>query len=183
MEELTIKPIVVEGFLTVGSCNEKKVYLKIRKNEIWGIVSANNDIKDLIVDRYKKGELVRNSSKLRCIEDDIVNIGLNALENLKKQYPNCSEDTLSGMLAMINLNNQNIATMTEFEKKKLKIVDAFLSNEDILVLQNLYNNVNSSEKEELDAYLEEFSLCRTMIITAVDDYNIIEICDKVIEII
>ncbi len=84
---------------------------------------------------------------------------------------------------MINLNNQNIATMTEFEKKKLKIVDAFLSNEDILVLQNLYNNVNSSEKEELDAYLEEFSLCRTMIITAVDDYNIIEICDKVIEII
>lgn len=36
MEELTIKPVVVEGFLTVGSCNEKKVYLRIRKNEIWG---------------------------------------------------------------------------------------------------------------------------------------------------
>lgn len=84
---------------------------------------------------------------------------------------------------MINLNNHNIASMTEFEKRKLKLVDAFLSNADILVLQNLYNNVNSAEKEELDAYLKEFSTCRTMILTAVDSYNIMEICDKIIEII
>ncbi len=135
------------------------------------------------MDRYKKGELVRNSSKLRCIEDDIVNMGLNALENLKKQYPNCYEDTLLGMLEMIDLNNQNIATMTEFEKRKLKLVDAYLSNADILVLQDLYNNVNGADKEELDKYLKEFSLCKTMILTAVDSCNIMEICDKIIEII
>lgn len=183
MEGLISKPVVVEGFLIVGGCNEKKIHLRMHKNEIWGIVSAKNDIKDLIVDRYKKGKLVRNSSKLRCIEDDVVSVGLNALENLIKRYPNCPEDTLLGMLELINLNNQNIATMTEFEKRKLKIVDAFLSGADILVLQNLYNNVNSVEKEELDDYLKEFSLYRTIILTAADDHDIIEICDKIIEVI
>ncbi len=183
MERLINKPVVVEGFLTVGSRNEKKIHLKIYKNEIWGIVSANNDIKDLILDGYKKGKLVRNSNKLRCIEDDIISVGPNALENLKKRYPNCSEDTLSGMIELINLDNQNITTMTEFEKRKLKMVDAYLADADILVLQNLYDNVNSVEKEELDAYLKDFSTCRTMILTATDDHDIIEICDKIIEII
>lgn len=183
MERLINKPVVVEGFLTVGSRNEKKIHLKIYKNEIWGIVSANNDIKDLILDGYKKGKLVRNSNKLRCIEDDIISVGPNTLENLKKRYPNCSEDTLSGMIELINLDNQNITTMTEFEKRKLKMVDAYLADADILVLQNLYDNVNSVEKEELDAYLEDFSTCRTMILTATDDHDIIEICDKIIEII
>ena len=183
MERLINKPVVVEGFLTVGSRNEKKIHLKIYKNEIWGIVSANNDIKDLILDGYKKGKLVRNSNKLRCIEDDIISVGPNALENLKKRYPNCSEDTLSGMIELINLDNQNITTMTEFEKRKLKMVDAYLADADILVLQNLYDNVNSVEKEELDAYLKDFSTCRTMILTDTDDHDIIEICDKIIEII
>lgn len=183
MERLINKPVVVEGGLTVGSRNEKKIHLKIHKNEIWGIVSANNDIKDLILDGYKKGKLVRNSNKLRCIEDDIISVGPNALENLKKRYPNRSEDTLSGMLELINLDNQNIATMTEFEKRKLKMVDAYLADADILVLQNLYDNVNSLEKEELDAYLEDFSTCRTILLTATDDNDIIEICDKIIEII
>lgn len=55
MEGLRSKPVVVEGFLTVGS--GKRVYLRMHKNEIWGIVSANNNMKDLIVDKYKK-ELV-----------------------------------------------------------------------------------------------------------------------------
>lgn len=135
------------------------------------------------MDGYKKGKLVRNSNKLRCIEDDIISVGPNALENLKKRYPNCSEDTLSGMIELINLDNQNITTMTEFEKRKLKMVDAYLADADILVLQNLYDNVNSVEKEELDAYLKDFSTCRTMILTATDDHDIIEICDKIIEII
>ena len=63
------------------------------------------------------------------------------------------------------------------------MVDAYLADADILVLQNLYDNVNSVEKEELDAYLKDFSTCRTMILTATDDHDIIEICDKIIEII
>lgn len=87
------------------------------------------------------------------------------------------------MIELINLDNQNITTMTEFEKRKLKMVDAYLADADILVLQNLYDNVNSVEKEELDAYLKDFSTCRTMILTATDDHDIIEICDKIIEII
>ncbi len=183
MEEVLSKPVVVEGFLTISSVSKRKIHLRIRKNTVWGIVSAKSNIRELIVKEIVDGcirnKLVKSGSKLRCMEDNIINVGNNALENLKKQHPYCDEDTLLGMLEFFNLDNCNISAMSEFEKKKLKMIDAYLSGEDVLVLHNLYNNVNQTEKNELDNYLMEFSLCRTVIIIANSDENILEICDKI----
>lgn len=158
----------------------------IYQNQVIGIVSLNEE-KRLETLQTWQYDLQKPSAYwvrgVRNLQDKIISGDKEIIEKLKEQNAKIDDEIAEGLLVIVGIfDNRKITELTPFECKKVQMIDAFATDANVLVMGDLYENVTEDEKKELDQILVEFSVCRTILLTASDEKNIGWICDKIINL-
>lgn len=157
--------------------------IPIYQNQIVGIVSAQEekrteklqDITDTLLNASTYW--VRG---VRWIQDKVILGEMAVVEKLKEQDEGIDDDFAKGLLAVVGIfDNRKTTELSSFERRKVQMIDAFATGANVLVMPDLYEGVLVGEKKELDQILIEFSVCKTILLTASGLDNIREICDKI----
>jgi len=169
----------------------KNLNLTIEDKEITGIIKdKENIIKKILVDKCDfEGELniddrvisyVNNRNFLtKTVSDEFY-----LVKNNLKEKDNFIEKLLSS-INMVGLTDdyleRNINTLSKTEKILVEIALSLITNPDILILDNIFNNLDKSNKLVIKKILLELKKNYNKIIIIIDDINIIyEICNNII---
>lgn len=158
----------------------------IYQNQIFGVVSKNKIKRMEIV--HKWGKWLRKSDftwikGTKSLQNLILDNEKKVVECVKQVNSDINDYEAEGFLAIIGIfENKKIIELTNFELKKMKMIILFLSSSDVLIMEDLYEETSDDEKQELNQILIEFSVCKSILITASNIMAIQSICDKIMDL-
>lgn len=157
--------------------------IPIYQNQIVGIVSAQEEKR---TERLQEiTDTLLNASTywvkgVRKLQDKVIRGDKTVVEKLKEQDAGIDDDFAKGLLAVVGIyDNRKTTELSSFERRKVQMIDAFATGANVLVMPDLYEGVLEEEKKELNQILIEFSVCKTILLTASGLDDIREICDKI----
>lgn len=156
---------------------------KLYQNQIIGIVSVNKEKRFGMLEILKKRfqSTVFQVRGIRDLQDQITCGDGHVIERLKEQCPQF--DDIEGLLAIVDIyDNREIGELTPFEQKKVQMIAVFASGAGVLAMDDLYEDTSEEEKEELDQILTEFSVSKTILLSAANSASISRICDSIVNL-
>lgn len=158
--------------------NGREVKIRVKHNSILGIVSNNQYIRNYIFDclstHVQNAYDEKKSSK-----------GKNMFEDLEDRSKNKDIDYLETYLriaGLIDKKDSMVEGLNAFEKVKLSILRQALTDQRILVLKEIFDDLPREECGELNNIIIEFSVWNTFIIIIDPQYSSECIFDKIINI-
>lgn len=161
---------------------------QIQPNKIIGFVSADlkirKKIKKIFLDAYMKNLYGKWVERISNLESLVVLKGETVIENFRLKNPLLDEYTSFGLLEFVGIEDvfRNISELSIYERKKLQMIEALASRSDIVILDDLYEELSHNERKEIDEVLVEYSLQKSIILTA-STTNIIENISEMIFVI
>lgn len=174
--------------------NENKKFKKsdkpsiplIFQNQVIGIVAKDKLRREKIVDEWKRDLEKPSALWVRGVESlqpAVVSGNEFVAEKLKEINVKISDDDAEGLLGIVGIfKNQRLSEFSIFERKKIQMIAAFATEANVLIMKDLYEGVTVAEKKELDQILIEFTVCKTILLSASSESSIKEICDRIINI-
>lgn len=174
--------------------NENKKFKKsdkpsiplIFQNQVIGIVAKDKLSREKIVDEWKRDLEKPSALWVRGVESlqpAVVSGNEFVAEKLKEINVKISDDDAEGLLGIVGIfKNQRLSEFSIFERKKIQMIAAFATEANVLIMKDLYEGVTVAEKKELDQILIEFTVCKTILLSASSESSIKEICDRIINI-
>lgn len=158
----------------------------IFQNQVIGLVAKDKSRREKIVDEWKR-DLEKPSAYwvrgVESLQQAVVSGNEFVVEKLKESNAKISDDDAEGLLAIVGIfKNQRLSEFSVFERKKIQMIAAFATEANVLIMKDLYEEVTVAEKKELDQILVEFTVCKTILLSASSERNIKEICDRIINI-
>lgn len=160
--------------------------VQIYQNQVVGVVSKSEGSRKEVLHKLLYGLQTPSAYWVRGIQelqDNVIRGDKDVISKLKEQDAKMDDDFAEGLLAIVGiLDNRQIRELTPFERKKVQMISAFATGANVLVMGDLYEGVSEEEKKEIDQILIEFSVCKTILLTASGKENITDICDKIVEV-
>lgn len=158
----------------------------IFQNQVIGLVAKDKSRREKTVDEWKRDLEKPSAYWVRGVEplrQELISGNEFVVDRLKESNVKISNDDAEGLLTIVGIfKNRRISDFSIFEQKKIQMIDAFATEANVLIMEDLYEGVTVGEKKELDRILVEFTVCKTILLSASSESNIKEICDRIINI-
>lgn len=158
----------------------------IFQNQVIGLVAKDKSRREKTVDEWKRDLEKPSVYWVRGVEplrQEVISGNEFVVDRLKESNVKISNDDAEGLLTIVGIfKNRRISDFSIFEQKKIQMIAAFATEANVLIMEDLYEGVTVGEKKELDRILVEFTVCKTILLSASSESNIKEICDRIINI-